>query len=734
MIKIILSSFFLANISLLLAQTHSLENDAIKRTFSTKNGTLKTISIENKKANILVTPENAPEFSLRISEGTHTSGTDKILTAKDFTVIGHSSYPINNGQGYKFALKNEEHKLNLSLCFEIGNNDDFMRKYLIIDAAKKLCIERIDIDQLSLKDVYQPYQTRQINSRGGWRPGLGQPLFTKDSAIYLGTEFPAADNYVSNSTFSCGYQFGHTLEAGQKITTYSAVLGVADDARFTSDAFYDYINKIRVRPLRLQTQYNSWFDYGYTINEEQFLASVKKVNQELCLERGTPPLKAYVIDDGWQDSVKRPERYTPQIPKTDWSKSVWNLNKKFSPNFSDSFQTVKEAKSSLGLWLSPGCNFGGRCAVPHMREKGWGGLNNYMSLAYSPYMDLLEKRMVELTVEGVTYFKLDGLFGHLNTRDYDLQKDALKRKVPIMPQLIPSDLLSDDKKLNDSKYDEAKIYYLTVGTERLISIFDKMSQANPDVYIVISNGAWLSPWWLMHIDAVWMINAGDAAGGANRTGELVYRDSKYFDIYKKENTHFPMCALFNHEPKKKSNNETKDSFRKYLYMNMSRGTGFIELYLKTFNLKEYDWDVLAEGLLWAEDVFPTFYRSRMHGGSPKKNEVYGYTAWNKNRGYVSIHNPSQKEQTYRFQLDRPFGLIPSNKTYQLSSPLSDSLNNLNKAYNYGDTLTITMQPAEIRILNFDLNAKDWSKLKELQTRTLDDYSPPPKKSKKLKKK
>ena len=55
-----------------------------------------------------------------------------------------------------------------------------------------------------------------------------------------------------------------------------------------------------------------------------------------------------------------------------------------------------------------------------------------------------------------------------------------------------------------------------------------MAAANPDVYIVISNGAWLSPRWLHHVDTAWMINADDAAAGSNRTNsKLVYRDQIY---------------------------------------------------------------------------------------------------------------------------------------------------------------------------------------------------------------
>jgi len=439
-----------------------------------------------------------------------------------------------------------------------------------------------------------------------------------------------------------------------------------------------------------------------TVCKDSFAKSVAKTHEELVVKRGNKPLKAYVIDDGWQDVGK----------DADWSKEVWTVNTKFDPDFKHSFKAAKMADSDLGLWLSPGCNFGAKVIVPKLKTYGFEALDNWMSLAGPKYMQLLEDRMVGLANDGVSYFKLDGLFGHLNVRDFDLHGD--KHGFPYMSQLDLDGFRSDDKRLNDSKYDELKIYYLTAGSERLMELFGKVSEANPDVYIVISNGAWLSPWWLMHIDSVWMINAGDAAQGSSRTNELVYRDSVYYQIWTKEKTHYPMNSLFNHEPKKRATGEDADVFRKYLYMNMSRGTGFIELYIKTFILSDSDWDVLSEGLHWAQEMFPTFKRSRIHGGSPKKRQTYGFTAWTGQQGYVSIHNPSDEEQVYTFTLDREFGLIPDSGEFNLSSPMADSLIGLQKKYSYGDKITITMAAKEIRILNFDKKVRDWKVIKDLQ--------------------
>ena len=150
-----------------------------------------------------------------------------------------------------------------------------------------------------------------------------------------------------------------------------------------------------------------------------------------------------------------------------------------------------------------------------------------------------------------------------------------------MQQLGLEGFSSNDERLNDSRYDELKLYYLTAGTDRLMKIFNRLGEVNPDIFIAITNGAYLSPWWLQYVDVVWLINAGDAAKGNNRNGELVYRDNVYYQIWKEENTKFPMNSVINNQPKKTGPDETPEAYRDYFYMNLRRGTGFIELYIKT---------------------------------------------------------------------------------------------------------------------------------------------------------
>jgi len=678
-------------ISSVFAQSENfvIQNKFISRTIAT-SGNFETVKIENKRLGKTLIPTTDIEFKLRISKGTHIEGSDKILTSKDFKFIKTT---FKDEYKLGFLLKNKAKGIKVEVIYELGKNDFYIKKYLKITSQKSITLERIDVEVLGLDDIYQPYKNKQITAQGvaKWRPGLGQPLYTYNSAMFMGIEFPAAYNYVSQNEGYCGYQWGNTIEKNQVYTSYKSVIGVGNHTGLLQETFFKYIDQIRIRPLRLQVQYNSWFDFGPNVNKESFGKSVAKIHNELVTKRGVTPLKAYVIDDGWQDV------------NADWSDKTWKINKKFDLNFNTSTSNVQEANSNLGLWMSPGCLFGAEPAAKRYKEQGFETMNNWMSMAGPKYMQLLEERIIDLTKKGVTYFKLDGVFGHLNTREFEL--NGKKYGIPYMPQLNTEGFSANDKRLNDPKFDELKTYYLVAGTERLMQLFQNQHKVNPAVYVVISNGAYLSPWWLMHIDAVWMINAGDAAGGSNRTEELVYRDGVYYDTWQTEKTQFPLNSVFNHEPKKNKTGESVQAFSEYLWMNLSRGTGFIELYIKTQKLSEKDWDVMAKGLKWAEKVFPYFKYSRMHGGNPKKNEVYGYTAWNEDGGYASFHNPSDKSKTYVLKLDEYIGVQNSDNKYEISSPLETSEKLIGSKVAYGETIEITLSSGEVKVLGFKINNK-----------------------------
>lgn len=670
---------------------YCIGNEKITREVGVKDG-LKTITVTNALMNKRIKPIRCDEFQLRLSAGTDKEGTDRILTAADFKVKDVEEREEGDVQHLTVSLRNKAEGLNVWVHYEIKSSDHYMRKWLEIETEHPVTLERVDVEHIAVEESFQTYNIRAITSylkgEGYWKPGLGMPLYTSTTATFWGVEFPAATNTVVNHQLSAGYLWGKQLTPGERYMSHKAVVGVSDDPAYIDEAFMNYIDDIRIRPLRLQIQYNCFFDFGWGVDKNKFAQSVKKINDELVVKRGVEPLASYVIDDGWEDGA---------MPDFDKPAGVWSINKKFSPDFQEEHSLMKSVGASLGLWLSPGCFFGSKQQVKVMREKNYEALTLSMSMAGPQYMQKLENRILELTRQGVGYFKYDGLFGHQYTRDYELNG----RGVPTMSQLDTEGFTANDVRLNNPMYDELKLYYLTAGTERLIQIFKRQHEVNPNVFTAITNGAFLSPWWLMYVDVVWLINCGDAAGGTTRNAELTYRDGVYFEVFQTENTKFPINSIFNHEPKKTSTGEACEVFRDYLFMSLSRGAGFVELYLKTKALSESDWDILAEGLKWVRKVFPAFRRVIMVGGNPRENVPYGYSGWTVGQGYLSLHNPGAEIREIRVKLDRSIGMQKSDKVYRLTSPIAGDTDGLVATYRYGDEIVLKLQPKEIRILEFE---------------------------------
>ena len=362
--------------------TITLENGNFRRTINLK-ATVATTSLLNKLDGKTLTPSKAQAFVIHLKDG-------KTLTPADFSIRSKSSGTRTiEGDALtvtEIVMGSEQPAAEAKLIYRFGDGDRYCRKSLEITPGVDLEVTRIDLESLGLPQAYQPYTIRQITTqaRSNWRPGLGQPLYTKESGTYWGIEHPASINTVDDGQLTCSYLVGKTLKAGETYTTHSSVLGVADSPEFIQQAFFDYIDRTRVRPLRLQTQYNSWFNQGRNVYAERFIRSIGKIHSELNTTRGVPPLAAYVIDDGWQDT-------------TDWSDTVWKVNGKFDAGFSKSKAAAEAAGSNLGLWLSPGSVFGGQPAIPSMRKAGFRALDPWMSMADPLYMDKLTTRFEELT-------------------------------------------------------------------------------------------------------------------------------------------------------------------------------------------------------------------------------------------------------------------------------------------------------------------------------------------------
>src|SRR3954463_4490314 len=90
-----------------------LENNSLSRTLSTKDGVLRTIQIVNKLSGLTITPDAAPEFRLRLSEGTDRPGTATTVTSSDFQVLTVRSHE----NGVTFELTNSARQLCVKVSY-----------------------------------------------------------------------------------------------------------------------------------------------------------------------------------------------------------------------------------------------------------------------------------------------------------------------------------------------------------------------------------------------------------------------------------------------------------------------------------------------------------------------------------------------------------------------------------------------------------------------------------------
>jgi len=214
-----LSILFITNGVCQAKSRFTLSNKYLSRTIVIEKGKVHTLNLTNKLAKKTIVPTNNIEFSLRVSDGTQFENTDIVLTSNDFTF---KKVIRTSPENLALLVENTEHQMEVWLVYELKKDNQFMNKYLEIKSAKPVTLERIDVEVLALSDIYQPYQMKQITSDGWatWRPGLGQPLYTSQSATFWGTEFPASYNFVENGTAYCGYLWGKQISAAKTYTTY----------------------------------------------------------------------------------------------------------------------------------------------------------------------------------------------------------------------------------------------------------------------------------------------------------------------------------------------------------------------------------------------------------------------------------------------------------------------------------------------------------------------------------
>ncbi len=685
-------------------------NEFLAREFSLVNGHVRTQTIVNKRTGsepIRIVPEiSSEEFIIRtLSEDSVTAelrSSKLSLNKVDITDDGKG--------GKKLTFRYQSFRLGevdwqVNMVYTLQNGKHYMRKHLEItvpDSQRSQArIDYIDFESLKLPGGYavwtHPDMEGGVGGISSYHISLGQPLYAQ--AMFLGLEFPAAESVITKDNvahirYYSGKNFDmldkeNRLENGT-FSTWKAVLGASRsvDMDVIRTDFFSYIDDIAV-PINLRMQYNSWYDFMMKIDENNILNSFREVECGLT-QNGVRPLDSYVVDDGWN-------AYGP-FEKENTVK-FWSFNSKFPHELATPSKLAHQFASDFGLWLGPRGGYSYNSGFAKFLEKNGNGKWNQnaddICTNHKVYLQKLKDFFLDCQKKfDMNYWKLDGFM--------------------VRPPQA-------DSAGNYISGGYQGMYYVTEHWERWIDILqamrDQRGTKRDDFWINLTCYVNPSPWYLQWANSVWIQNSQDMGGlDVKRPAQvdrlLSYRDDRYFDFVKTRAFQFPLAHLYNHDPiyGHKANLAGKmndDEFRTYLMMMATRGTAFWELHYSYDMMNEgQKWMINADVLRWISDNYEILRHAKLIGQTPAKGGPYGYSAWNGQEGIISVRNPSDRPQKFTLLLDRtigmPEGLKGLYRTAVWTFLSTDGEKEFAKRhlFDYGEQMTIDLQPGEVRIWKF----------------------------------
>lgn len=500
----------------------------------------------------------------------------------------------------------------------------------------------VRIDSVQLLDIELTGTARSF-------PSLGQPVYTDD--LFFGMEYPASDCRTENNRLHIQRFYGTTATL---IKCEPVVIAFRRPGMSIEDSFMEYILARKQHKTRPFAIYNTWYDLR-DFNEQQVLDTWNSWHDELIARRGIT-LDSFVLDDGW-------DNYD----------SLWDKAKdRFPAGFKNITKAIEAGGSRLGIWVSP---WGGyeKAAV---RRRAFGKAHGYEILSTNKGFCLAapryKARFIELcqqfmNQDGVNYFKFDGFPSRCS--------DA-----------------SHGHPIGD-KFEQSAF------VDAFIESLKQLKANDPDVFLNLTSGVWLSPWWLLHGDAVWR---GEHDYGTEGTGAPVelsdnYVDSVVYRALREKNLQFPVSYLMTHGIIKGKidvihhTSETLQQWKDRVATSVGRGLLMQELYFTPKTLTSEQADFVAEMLKWWRPRANVLERTHMVFGDPQKSEAYGYVHWKDNQIILLLRNPSDTTQT----LDLTQQTLRLSDTVKLSQEWTVVYSTISRA---NLTSSISLSPREVLLM------------------------------------
>jgi hypothetical protein len=500
------------------------------------------------------------------------------------------------GIAVHFALSDPSGRFTADWALILRDGSHYIRQQLAFTAAA----QPLALAGIRLIDVRAP----GVELAGRVR---GSPLVAGN--FFLGFESPLSQSSVVGDRGISELEIGVPIPAGQS-ATYSSVIGVAAPGQMRR-AFLSYLERERAHPYRTFLHYNSWFDIGYgqPYTQQQALTRIHEIGEELNKKRGVT-LDSYLFDDGWDDV-----------------NDLWKIRPDFKDGFAPLAQAAAQYGAAPGVWLSPwgGYDVAKQQRLATARRDGYEIVNNGLALSGPRYYKLFHDAVTGMVTKyDVNQFKFDGT-GNVN-------------------QVVPGSAFSSD-------FDAA------------IHLIGDLRRIKPDLYINLTSGTWPSPFWLFYADSIW--RGGDdtdfAGVGTDRQRWITYRDAETYEHVVEGGRLYPLNSLMLHgivfaQQAPQLSTASDADFADEVHSYFGSGTQLQELYITPSLLSTADWDVLAATAKWSRSNAATLVDTHWIGGDPAWLEVYGWAAWSRENGILTLRNPAAAPQDFTVDVAQAFEL------------------------------------------------------------------------------
>jgi hypothetical protein len=561
----------------------------------------------------------------RAPDRVHNADNPIVLSNDDFEVVEHRFDQESGGAGgLSLLLRGRRMPLEVRIEYRLGPQDSYVRR--------RLAVRDPESGRHYLRSIW-PVRARLDGASAVIKDGgFGMPvaLEGQDGGAFLGLEYPAGTNGAERDpTGALRVEAG--VEVGRQIPedwldSEPVVWGLSPD-RHVKRWFESYLDDIRVAPLRPYVLYNTWYDVrspeytdrAYDVMNRKNLRRIIDDFRDVMDSHPGFQLDTFVLDDGW-----------------DVYASDWDLrDEEFPGGLEPVGEDLESIDADLGIWFGPtgGYSFRQR-RIDWMAGSGYEVVGDQLCLAGERYHELLKSRTVEMVRDsGAAYFKWDGIQFSCSEEDHGHPVGIYSRRAVL---------------------------------DALVDLSDAVRREDPDIFLNITSGTWLSPWWLRYANTIWMqgrdYGYSDVPSISRRDAAITYRDVVLYQDFGVHDFWFPIANLMTHGiikghlQKLGGEVEPLDKFTDNAVLYFARGVAMWELYVSPDLLSKGEWSAIVEGMAWARDRFDTLSSTEMIGGDPGGREAYGYVHFKDQSGVVAVRNPFIEPGTIDVALDPALGI------------------------------------------------------------------------------